>query len=400
MRILYLTHRLPYAPDRGDRIRAYHTLRALSAQADVHLVSLVHDRDEERRALSLRDAGMRVTTVMVPRLRNMARAVALLPSRQPLTHLLLHAPAARARIASICRRWRPDAALVYCSGMAPLAMAAPLDGIPFVLDMVDVDSAKWIAYARTSRAPLRWVYAREAKCLARFEAAAARRAHATLVVTERERLDLAAIAPGADIRVIGNGIDLDSFRPAGGPSAIPRLVFTGVFNYRPNERGAVWFAREVWPAVCTARPDARLTLVGANPTPAIRALSAADPTIEVTGTVADVRPWLWSASVAVAPLLEARGVQNKVLEALAAGVPMVTTPAVAAGLPDAALPGCRVTADPDEYARLVIDLLSRTADERRAIACRADLSSLGWDQRLAPLLPLMESAAVRDQGLR
>jgi sugar transferase (PEP-CTERM/EpsH1 system associated) len=332
---------------------------------------------------------------MVPRLLNMARGAAMLASAKPLTHSLLEAPAAQPRIAALTRGWHPDVVLVYCSGMAPLAMTGSLADVPFVLDMVDVDSAKWDAYARTSTGPLGWIYAREARCLAKFEADAMRHAHATVVVTERERRDLAVIAPGADIRVVGNGIDLDAFRPPRPAADEPRLVFAGVFSYRPNERGALWFAREVWPLVRAHRPDARLTLVGANPTPAIRGLAEQDETIEVTGTVPDVRPFIWRAAVAVAPLLEARGIQNKVLEALAARVPVVTTPAVAAGLPDEVLPGCRVAADPHAYAGAVLDLLSLPPSERRAAADRADLSALGWTERLAPLVPLLEAAASR-----
>jgi len=400
MRVLYLTHRLPYAPDRGDRIRAFHTLRALAPYADVRLLSLVHDREEERRAAAMREAGAHVTTVSVPRLLNMARGAALLPSRRPLTHVLLHAPAARGKLATLTRGWLPDVVLVYCSGMAPLAMNSPLADVPFVLDMVDVDSAKWDAYARTSSGPLRWIYGREARCLARFEAEAMRRAHATLVVTDRERCDLQAIAPGADVRVVGNGIDLDAFRPARPPSSDARLVFAGVFSYRPNERGALWFAREVWPLVRKHRPDARLTLVGANPTAAIRGLAEQDNTIEVTGTVPDVRPFIWRAAVAVAPLLEARGIQNKVLEALAARVPVVTTPAVAVGLPGEVLPACRVAEDPHAYASAVLDILSLPPAERRAVADRANLSALGWTERLAALLPLLEDAAAKVRGVR
>ena len=395
MRILYLTHRLPYAPDRGDRIRAYHTLRALAGHADVRLLSLVHDRDEAGRAARMRDQGIHVTTAMVPRLPNLARGLALLPTSRPLTHVLLHAPSARTALARALRGWEPDAVLVFCSGMAPLAMTPPLDRIPFVLDMVDVDSGKWEAYARTSRPPRKWIYAREARCLARFEAEAMRRAQATLVVTERERQDLSAIESNADVRVVGNGIDLEAFRPFSPAAPGARLVFAGVFSYRPNERAALWFAREVWPRILARRPDARLTLVGADPTSAIRQLAASNRAIEVTGTVPDVKPYLWDAAVAVAPLLEARGVQNKVLEALAARVPVVTTPVVAAGLPASVLPGCRVAADPPGYANEVIALLEQTPEERRAAADRADLTALGWSQRLASLLPLLDAAAAR-----
>ena len=398
MRLLYLTHRLPYGPDRGDRIRAYHTLRVLAGNADVHVFSLVHDAAERRRVPMMRGLASGVTTAEVPRLRNLAAGVALLPSSRPLTHLLLHAPAARGALERLVRTWRPDAVLAFCSGMAPLAMMAPLHDIPFVLDMVDVDSGKWEDYSRTSRGLLRWVYAREARCLGRFEEAAIRHAHATLVVNERERRYLASRVPDADIRVLGNGIDIEAFRPEGPPASIPRVVFTGVFSYRPNERGALWFARDVWPRIRAARPDARLTLVGANPTQAIRDLTVTDSSIEVTGTVPEVRPYLWSAAVGVAPLLEARGVQNKVLEAIAAGLPVVTTPVVAQGLPHEALAACRIGADPQDYAGAVLDLLALSPEGRRTIAGRADLSSLTWRDRMGGLLPLLYSAAANQKS--
>ena len=194
------------------------------------------------------------------KLRNLITGVAMLPSSRPLTHLLLHAPDARSALERLVRRWRPDAVLAFCSGMAPLAMMPPLQDIPFVLDMVDADSGKWQDYARTSRGPLRWVYAREARCLGRFEEEAIRRACATLVVNERERQYLASRVPDADIRVLGNGIDIESFRPKGPPTPIPRVVFTGVFSYRPNERGALWFAREVWPLILARRPEVAAAL--------------------------------------------------------------------------------------------------------------------------------------------
>jgi glycosyltransferase involved in cell wall biosynthesis len=136
-----------------------------------------------------------------------------------------------------------------------------------------------------------------------------------------------------------------------------------------------------------------LSLVGSDPTPAVRALTAADSTIEVTGTVPDVRPYLWRAAVAVAPLLTARGVQNKVLEAIAAGLPCVVTPAVLDGLPEEVIPACMVARDAEQFAAAVVDLLGREPAERRAIAEGANVRALSWDERLAPLLGILERAA-------
>jgi glycosyltransferase involved in cell wall biosynthesis len=245
---------------------------------------------------------------------------------------------------------------------------------------------------------MRFVYRREARCLARFEEEAARRASAVLVVNERERQSLAARVPGTRVMTIGNGIDISSFWPVGPPADGARVVFCGVFNYRPNERGAVWFAREVWPRVKAARPDAVLTFVGAHPTPQVMKLAERDRSIEVTGSVPDVRPWLWRSAVAIAPLAEARGLQNKVLEALAAGLPTVTTRVVADGLPEAVFAGCRIADAADDFARSVLECLSMTADARRDMAMTADLSGLQWEDQLRPLRAELRAAADRTRS--
>jgi glycosyltransferase involved in cell wall biosynthesis len=172
--------------------------------------------------------------------------------------------------------------------------------------------------------------------------------------------------------VVPNGVGLDEFRPPTPPSDEPRVTFCGVLSYRPNEEAALWLAQTVWPLIRARRPDARLSLVGSEPTAAVRHLAVADSTVEVTGTVPDVRPYLWRSAVAVAPLFVARGIQNKVLEAVAAGLPCVVTPAVLAGLPENVLPACLATTDPAEFAAAVVDLLDRRPAERRAVA-NADL---------------------------
>ena len=247
--------------------------------------------------------------------------------------------------------------------------------------------------AQTSPAPARWIYATEARRLSAFEARAARQARAVLVVNDRERTSLLRLEPRANVHVVPNGVALDEFRPSGPPSRELRVTFCGVMNYRPNEEAALWFAAHVWPAIRAVRPEARLSLVGSNPTNAMRRLATTDPTVEVTGAVPDVRPYLWRSAVGIAPLFVARGVQNKVLEAVAAGLPSVVTPAVADGLPAEVKQACRVAADAEGFAAAVLDLLARCPVERRHMSERASLSALGWPERLAPLLPILEAAA-------
>lgn len=385
--ILFLTHRLPYAPNRGDRLRAYYELRALAARYEVHLLSLVHDEEERSHAEDLKDVAASVTVALVAKVRALMRALVTLATRRPLTHALLDSPAFRPALATLLRRTTPDVVLAFCSGMARFALEPPLARVPFILDMVDVDSAKWRALAATGRRPLKWVYARESVVLARFEARATRQAGVTFVVNEREAATLRALS-GCDARVeiMENGVDLHRLQPPAPPGPSTDVVFCGVMNYAPNEEGALWLAKNVWPSVVAARPDARLVLVGANPTSRLRALEASNRSIVVTGSVPDVRPYLWNAAVSVAPLLLARGVQSKVLESVGAGLPAVVTRVVADGLPPEVMPACQVAESSEAFAAAIVEGLAFTPQQRRAAAQSARLERIGWERRLAPLL--------------
>jgi sugar transferase (PEP-CTERM/EpsH1 system associated) len=394
MRVLFLTHRLPYAPNRGDRIRAYHILRLLCERADVELVSLVHDADEARHADDVRRLGAAVTVVAVPRLRNLIRAGAALITKRPLTHVLLDAPDIDDTLRAICAERRPDLVLAYCSGMAQFAVKPPLVDIPFVLDLVDVDSQKWRELATRAAGPMRWVYQREAKRLAAFEAQATHASAATIVVNEREAALARQLAPGSRVEVVSNGIDLAVFAPTGTPATPPRVVFCGVMDYAPNEQAALWLVRDIWPLVRARCPDALLRLVGPNPTARLRAACRADASIEVTGAVPDVPPMLWQSAVAAAPLRIARGLQNKALEALAAGLPTVITSAVAAGLPADVLPGCAIADSAEDFAASLAAQLALEPADRRAYAARAQLGGLDWGRTLTPLWSILTQSCA------
>jgi len=393
MRVLVLTHRLPFAPNRGDRVRAFHIVKLLAARADVHVVSLVHDRAEAAEADTLRRMGVRVSIAPVPRVRNLARAAVELGTSRPLTHILLHSPQMQAAVRRATADWRPDVVLAYCSGVAPAALAPPLDDVPLVLDMVDVDSAKWAAFGEAASFPRSWIFRREARCLAAFEQHAVAAARSVVVVNERERETLLRLAPDAGVVVAPNGVDVDALSPRDLPMTGERVIFAAVFNYAPNADGAIWFAREVWPRVREARRSARLTLAGASPTRAVRRLAEADESIEVTGSVKDIRPFLWRSAVSVAPIFQARGVQNKVLEAAAAGLPAVVTRPVWEGLPQEVLPACRMAESAERFAAEIVRLLALSPTDRRRRAARARLSGLAWPARLAPLVEEIESAA-------
>lgn len=391
MRVLFLTHRLPYAPNRGDRIRAYYLMQEMSRFAAISLFSLVHD-DEEASQVARVPFADRVTTVRVKRGRNLVRAGLALASSAPLTHVLLDAADARAALMGLTRSAPPDLVVAYCSSMARFALAPPLNGWPLVLDMVDVDSAKWAQLGAEVSGPLGWIYRREAARLRCFEIHAVQRAAMTLTVNDREADRLREIAPTARITIVANGIDIDAFGSRGAPEIAPVVIFCGVMTYYPNEEGVRWFVQDVWPTVRSRNPGARFIVVGAGARHRLRRLVARDASIELVGAVAEVQPYLWRSAVSVAPLRLARGLQNKVLEALAAALPVVVTPSVWAGLPTEAQPGCVVANTADEFAAAVVRLLDDSPAERRHKASAARLDRLTWSEQFCGLETIFNNA--------
>jgi glycosyltransferase involved in cell wall biosynthesis len=215
----------------------------------------------------------------------------------------------------------------------------------------------------------------------------------TVVVNAREQAALSALAPSARVEVVPCGVDVDYLKPPSPPTSSREVVFCGVMNYRPNEEGAIWLAQEVWPLVRARCSDATLTIVGAQPTSRVLALAEADRSVAVTGTVPDVRPYLWRAAIAAAPLHIAHGVQTKVLESVAAGLPTVITGAVAAGLPADVLRACLVAETAEEFAAALVSGLMCSPGERRCLVERAgNLDSLRWTNVLTPLGDLLEEA--------
>jgi sugar transferase (PEP-CTERM/EpsH1 system associated) len=393
LRVLFLTHRLPYAPNRGDRVRAFFLLKCLSRVATVDVVSLAHDAEEAAQAPLLASAAS-VRVARVHRRRALARGAIALPTSSPLTHVLLDSPELGPAIESAVQAHRPDVVLAYCSSMARCAFSPPLTAIPFILDMVDVDSAKWKALARTTPPPMRWVYDRESRCLSSFEARAAKVAFASTVVTPLEAETLQVIAPLARIEVVPNGVDVESLVPNGPASTTRSVVFCGVMNYPPNAAAARLLAADVWPFVRRRHPDATLTIVGSHPTRAVLALANAAQGIVVTGAVPDVRPYLWSAAIAAAPIVTARGIQNKVLEAVAAGLPTVVTPNIMDALPSQVTAACTSADGVNAIAEAIGNLLSKSPEERRATVAKADVRSLTWERQLEPFHRLIEQAAM------
>ncbi len=379
MDILFLAHRVPFPPDRGDKIRSFHILKHLAERATVHLVAFADDpRDLDPPAEFRAILG---NCIVVPRTKSRVRsAIEALATGKPMSLTAFSDARIATAVARILRD-RPIDTIYAFSGQ--MAQYVPADRPRAIMDFVDLDSAKFAAYADDAQGPMRWLMRREARLLGAYERAVAARFDASLFVSAAE----AALLPGTI--AIENGIDTVRYDPAAVFDRIdesgPLIVFTGQMDYRPNIDAATAFARDALPAIRAKHPAARFAIVGRAPTTAVRAL-ASDAVI-VTGEVADVRGGLAAAGVVVAPLKLARGIQNKVLEAMAMARPVVASSAAAEGIDHA---GTIVVAD--DPAQAVIALLEDAArGEALGTAARARaIARYGWRARLAALDEILD----------
>lgn len=328
MRILYICHRVPYPPDKGDKIRAFHQIRALARRHRVHLLTLADGPVPDLAPLEA--LCERVEVFPISRPMAYVRSLLGIVRPRPLTLSFFESRELADRVRELAGRERYDVAVGYSSSVGPYLDLLP--GVPRLMDMVDVDSAKWAQYARFTPLPLRLVYALEARRLRAYEADLANRVDRVVLATGAEARLLQELAPRAKVSAVPNGVDFDYFKPLDLPKAPrPTLVFTGQMDYFANVDGMVWFTRRVFPRLRERIPDLELLVVGRSPAPAVRALGDL-PGVLVTGAVGDVRPFLTRAWVFVAPLRIAQGIQNKVLEAMASNLPVVCTERVHAGI--------------------------------------------------------------------
>ena len=390
--ILFLAHRAPWPPDRGDRIRSWHMFKALARLAPVHVAAQCDsqlDADIARAKLAPLAASLHLEV------RTRTRPAALLQSlvrRQPASVTAFgHAGLAR-HVGGLINHGNITHIVGFSGQMGQYIPPRERFSGPVVMDFVDVDSAKFAAYADAAGNPLlRGVYARESRLLAAYEASLARRADASLFVSPAEAALFRGRSGYGRVHALENGIDTARFDPRGDFKPLPAspgplLVFTGQMDYRPNIDAVIWFARQVLPLVRQQHPDARFAIVGRAPTRDVAALAAL-PGVAVTGEVPDVRPWLAAAAVVVAPLLLARGVQNKLLEAMAMARPVAASAAAAEGIDADPALHLRVADGAAAMAAAVAALLAdpAAAAAMGAAARRHMVDRYGWEARLAPL---------------
>lgn len=396
-KLLFLAHRAPYPPNKGERIRAFYPLRHLAKKHDVWLGALADSAAEIAQARELNA---------------WCRQVHLTLSRRAEKSLGMALGAAAGRALSISafdnhdlRSWcartiaavKPDLIYIVSSAMAQYVLGAT-GGANIIMDFVDADSEKFRQYASARRGPMRLVYGIEAERVLRYDRAVARAAQACLFVSAADRKLFASACPevAAKLHVVPNGVDCDYFDPAlftRENRGAPIILFTGTMDYYPNVDAVTWFAQSIFPLVRTEIPNARFQIVGTNPSPAVRNL-AAIAGVEVTGAVPDVRPYYANAAVSVAPLRIARGIQNKVLEAMAMAKPTIATPNALDGIFATDGVHLLVAGDEEAFARATIKALQGRAGELGQSARANALADHAWSAQFAKIDAIIESVGA------
>ncbi len=366
MDILYLAHRIPYPPTKGEKLRAFHAIRHLSARHRVWCACFVDRRADLHHVPALAAHCHRLEAIPRNRLAALFRGAAGLMRGMTVTESYF----SHARMEETVKRWARetdfDAVIAFSSSMGqyiPMARAKRR-----IVDFCDLDSRKWMDYAANARGLPRVLYQAEGRRLERVERHWIEHADASVFITAAEAGPWLKSLWRDKLHVVGNGVEQaqspgrDGVPPAGGGSGAPRVGFSGEMSYWPNVDAVCWFVRDCWPAIRAAHPDAVFEIVGRNPAAAVLQL-ARQPGVVVTGEVRDVGEYVRRWTIAVAPLRIARGLQNKVLEAMAHARPVVLTTAAATGINAVDGRDWLIADEPEHFIRGVGELI---ADPDRA----------------------------------
>ena len=397
-RLLFLCHRIPFPPNKGDKIRSYNLLTWLTERFDVTLGAFIDHEADWAHTGTLE--AMCEDTYFAPMPAGISRG--LRAAKAVLTgdaiSVALYRDKGMAQFVDRTLQERaPQTVLVFSSAMGVYTSSLP-ETTRLLVDFVDVDSEKWRQYASEQSWPMSWLFRRESSRLYAHDQALARRSHHNFFVSQKETELFRRIAPTVAERTsaLTNGVDTAFFDPDAtmtspyGPTR-RNLVFTGAMDYWPNADAVEWFASDVMPLLRASGEPISFYIVGANPTSRVRRLASAD--VVVTGTVDDIRPYIGCADVVVAPLRVARGIQNKVLEAMAMRRCVVTTPAGAEGIEGVNDEHYSVRESPDELAAAILNLLADHDAGQMGQRARAFvLSNFGWAQCLETLAPFVDAA--------
>ncbi len=387
--LIFISHRIPYPLNRGEKIRGYNLITHLAKSYRVHLGCLIDDAADWEHVAHLRTICAEVAAFGIDRRVQKLKSLARLRPGRPLMLDYYFHSGLRRWVDRTVARGHAEIIYIFSAAMAPYALHFERGGK--ILDMQDIDSQKWAAYAQKARGAMRRVWAREARTLFAYERHAAMACDITFFVTEEETRRFAELAPETADRLtwIEMGVDMDRFSPAiafGSPysGAGPHLVFTGNMDYWPNADAVIWFVNQVLPQLRARLADVQFHIVGNNPGPEVKRL-ARHAGVEVTGRVPDTRPYIAHADVSVSPLRMARGVQNKVLEAMALARPVIASPQAFEGIRATAGRDLLVAEDAEQMTRAIAEVIEGRYPELGGNGRRVIEQRYGWPAILGRL---------------
>ena len=394
--LLFLCHRIPFPPNKGDKIRSYHLLRYLSAHYRVYLGAFVDDPQDWVYADKLDELCEEVHLVKLnPKFARIKSLLAFCKA-QALSLPYYSSWKMSRWVKRLQSKNDMQRVVIYSAVMAQYVTGAEYSASKKIADMVDVDSEKWREYSQQKTFPMSWVYHREAKYLLKFESHVAESFNYSLFVSTAEADKFKELAPSVAARVgsYSNGVDTDYFCPQQDFSSPYKdnecvLVFTGAMDYWPNIDAVSWFAREVFPAVLASNPQTRFYIVGSNPAPQVHKLADL-PGVVVTGRVEDIRPYLAHAAVAIAPMRIARGIQNKVLEAMAMARPVIVSEAGIEGIDAIHGEDVLVASQTSDYGRYIDNVLTQKYKTLGYSARRRVIQDFSWENNLPLVGQLLE----------
>jgi sugar transferase (PEP-CTERM/EpsH1 system associated) len=388
VKILLLTQRVPYPPNRGDKITTWRLVERMKREHEVTIIAFAHDEADLAASRALEELGVRCIAVPHNERAKKVLSLPLLLTAKPLTLGVYGSRALQAEVDRIAPL--VDVAYAFSSSMGAFLLPHKL---PWIMHFAELDSDKWRQYARKKGFPMRYVYEREWLTLLVFERKLAAASRTNVFCTPLEERVFQREIPGRPSAVLRNGVDLEYYQPAPGEAEPGHLVFVGVMDYYPNVDGCVHFVHKILPLVRERHPETRFTIVGSRPNREVQRLAEV-PGVEVTGFVDDTRTYLRKTAVSVAPLRIARGIQNKVLEALAMGLPVVGTESATQGVEGQPGRDYLRADSAEDQARAICELLS-DREKARNLGQRGRRFVEGnydWEATLAPLDDLLRDA--------
>lgn len=391
MNILFIVHRIPYPPNKGDKIRSFHEIRHLSKNHNLYLAFLIDNKDDLAYLEDLRQYCVAFDYDIINPKWKKFKTLPYLFTDKPLSIPYFYSKRLQMAVDRRIREDNIDTIICFSSPMAEYilkskSLSLNLKSIKLIMDFVDVDSDKWKLYAGFNRFPSSVIYKREWKNLMKYEKKIGRTFDWSIFVSEKEVELFKSFCPEAHTVSIPNGVDFEFFNlnlDLNLDLKGPVVLFTGAMDYFPNEDAILYFSSDIWPHVKEELPDAKFYIVGGRPSKKVKELSEKDPHIIVTGYVPDVRSYLSMADIFVAPLRIARGLQNKILEAMAAGVPVVARPEAVQGL--SGYNGCiQVEQNDIEFALCIRNILKAPQTKQKIVhdALKFIQANHRWEENL------------------